>query len=123
MSDAPLLGGINRVADPASAGDFENKHTPNLEVSREGDRLKVHVWMGHGVSHPNQPDHFIEWIELFVDDAPGRAIHLRSRRGRPGRHVPDERRSRQQDHCDGELQSAWALGLGRSRSLDGPAGA
>lgn len=70
MSDAPLLGGINRVADPASAGDFENKHTPNLEVSREGDRLKVHAWMGHGVSHPNQPDHFIEWIELFVDDAP-----------------------------------------------------
>ncbi len=55
---------------PASAGDFENKHTPNIACAREGDKLRVDVTMGHGVGHPNQPDHFIEWIELFVDDAP-----------------------------------------------------
>ncbi|HSK47829.1 MAG TPA: desulfoferrodoxin family protein [Coriobacteriia bacterium] len=70
MSDAPILGGLNRVADPESAGDFENKHTPNMECTREGDKLRVHVWMGHGVPHPNQPDHFIEWIDVLVNDLP-----------------------------------------------------
>ncbi len=70
MSDAPILAGINRVADPASAGDFENKHTPNIACTRDGDKLNVSVTMGHGVPHPNQPDHFIEWIDLLVNDAP-----------------------------------------------------
>lgn len=70
MSDAPILAGINRVADIASAGDFENKHTPNIECTRDGDKLNVRVTMGHGVPHPNQPDHFIEWIDLLVNDAP-----------------------------------------------------
>lgn len=70
MSDAPILAGINRVADIATAGDFENKHTPNISCSRDGDKLSVAVTMGHGVGHPNQPDHFIEWIELQVNDAP-----------------------------------------------------
>jgi superoxide reductase len=70
MSDAPTLAGINRVSDIASAGDFENKHTPNIACTRDGEKLKVHVTMGHGVGHPNQPDHWIEWIELFVNDAP-----------------------------------------------------
>lgn len=70
MSDAPILQGIHRVADIASVGDFENKHTPNIECTREGDKVRVHVTMGHGVSHPNQADHFIEWIDLFVNDAP-----------------------------------------------------
>jgi desulfoferrodoxin-like iron-binding protein len=70
MSDAPILGGMNRVADMASASDFENKHTPNMELTRNGDKLHIHVWMGHGVPHPNQADHFIEWIDLHVNDLP-----------------------------------------------------
>lgn len=70
MSDAPILSGMHRVENPETAGDFENKHTPNLELTRDGDRLKVHVWMGHGVPHPNQPDHFIEWFDLLVNDLP-----------------------------------------------------
>lgn len=70
MSDAPILQGMNRVADPKSAGDFENKHTPNLELRRTGDKLHVHITMGHGVPHPNQPDHFIEWFDLLVNDLP-----------------------------------------------------
>ncbi len=70
MSDAPLLQGINRVADPASASDFENKHTPKIVVERVDGRLRVHVTIGHGVPHPNQPDHFIEWVDLLVNDVP-----------------------------------------------------
>ena len=70
MSDAPVLGGVNRVADMSTAGDFENKHTPNIECVREGDHVRVRVTMGHGVSHPNMPDHFIEWIHVLANGAP-----------------------------------------------------
>lgn len=70
MSDAPILAGVHHVEDMASAGDFENKHTPNIECTRDGEKLRVRVTMGHGVPHPNQPDHFIEWIDLFVNDLP-----------------------------------------------------
>jgi len=70
MSDAPILAGINKIADLDAAGDFEKKHTPYIECVRNGDKLDVTVKVGHWVSHPNQPDHYIEWIELLVAGAP-----------------------------------------------------
>lgn len=70
MSDAPILDGIHRVEDIATAGDFENKHTPNIVCERSGEKLNLHVTIGHGVPHPNQPDHFIEWFDLSVNGAP-----------------------------------------------------
>jgi desulfoferrodoxin-like iron-binding protein len=70
MSDAPILNGLNRVTDMNAASDFENKHTPSIDCTREGDKLRVHINIGHGVPHPNQPDHFIEWYELRVNDVP-----------------------------------------------------
>jgi len=70
MSDAPILGPINHVTDLEAVGDFEKKHTPYLVVEKLGDEYLVTVKVGHYVSHPNQPDHFIEWIILYADDAP-----------------------------------------------------
>lgn len=70
MSDAPILSGVNKVADLDAAGDFEKKHTPYIECVREGDRVHVTVKVGHYVAHPNQPDHFIEWIAIRVAGAP-----------------------------------------------------
>lgn len=70
MGDAPVLAGINRVADLATAGDFEKKHTPHIECSREDGKVVVTVTVGHEVAHPNQPDHFIEWIEIHAAGAP-----------------------------------------------------
>jgi superoxide reductase len=70
MSDAPILAGINIVSDIEAAGDFEKKHTPFIECSREGDKVHVSVSVGHWVSHPNQPDHFIEWIEILAAGVP-----------------------------------------------------
>lgn len=70
MSDAPVLAPLNHVTDLDAAGDFEKKHTPYIEIERMGDLAKVSVKVGHYVSHPNQPDHFIEWIELYAGDAP-----------------------------------------------------
>ncbi len=70
MSDAPILGPINRVMDIEAADDFQKKHTPYIEAQRMGDIVKVTVKVGHYVPHPNQPDHFIEWIMLCVGDSP-----------------------------------------------------
>jgi len=70
MSDAPILAGVNKVADLDAAGDFERKHTPHIECERIGDKVVVEVTVGHDVSHPNQPDHFIEWIEIQASGAP-----------------------------------------------------
>ena len=70
MSDAPILGPVNRVADIESAGDFEKKHTPFIAIEPAGDAIRVTIKVGHYVAHPNQPDHFIQWIALHAGDAP-----------------------------------------------------
>lgn len=68
MSDAPSLAGIHFVQDIEAASDFEKKHTPYVECTREGERVKVYVKVGHYVPHPNDPDHFIEWIDILAQD-------------------------------------------------------
>jgi len=70
MSDAPVLGGIHRMEDINTADDFTKKHTPYIEAVRDGDTVTVTVTVGHMVSHPNTPDHFIEYIDLVVAHAP-----------------------------------------------------
>lgn len=70
MSDAPVLTGLNHVADLDAAGDFEKKHTPYISCVREGDKVRVTVKVGHWVSHPNLPDHFIEWIAVHAAGVP-----------------------------------------------------
>jgi superoxide reductase len=70
MSDAPVLGPINRVVDLDAVGDFEKKHTPFIAAERDGDAVRVTMKVGHYAAHPNQPDHFIQWIDLYAGDAP-----------------------------------------------------
>ncbi|HSQ22012.1 MAG TPA: desulfoferrodoxin family protein [Coriobacteriia bacterium] len=70
MSDAPILGPINHVTDLEAAGDFEKKHTPHIDIDEVDGGLLVTVTVGWDVSHPNQPDHYIAWIELYADGAP-----------------------------------------------------
>lgn len=70
MSDAPILAGVNKIADLKAAGDFEKKHTPHIDCARDGEKVLVTVTVGHAVPHPNQPDHFIEWIEVQAAGAP-----------------------------------------------------
>jgi superoxide reductase len=69
MSDAPILGPLNLVGDLAAAGDFEKKHTPHIDVDETDGGLLVTVTVGWDVPHPNQPDHYIAWIELLAGEA------------------------------------------------------
>jgi superoxide reductase len=70
MSDAPILGPVNHVADLDTAGDFEKKHTPHIDIDQVDGGQLVTVTVGWDVVHPNQPDHYITWIELLADGAP-----------------------------------------------------
>lgn len=69
MSDAPILGPLNLVADLSAAGDFEKKHTPHIDVDEVDEGLLITVSVGWDVPHPNQPDHYITWIELCAGEA------------------------------------------------------
>ncbi|MDA3935293.1 MAG: desulfoferrodoxin family protein [Actinomycetota bacterium] len=70
MSDAPVLGGVNLVADLDAVTDFERKHTPYITSEPADGRTRISVKVGHYVSHPNAADHHIEWVTLYVGDAP-----------------------------------------------------
>lgn len=70
MSDAPILGPLNHITDLEAASDFERKHTPYLSAKRDGEKVHVSIKVGHYVAHPNQPDHYIQWITLYVGDSP-----------------------------------------------------
>lgn len=70
MSDAPILGDVNKVEDLDAVTDFERKHTPFLEAIDADGKTQVNISVGHYVPHPNEADHFIDWIELYAGDAP-----------------------------------------------------
>lgn len=70
MSDAPILNGVNKVADLAAAGDFEKKHTPHIDLEPVDGGTLVTITVGWDVTHPNGPDHYITWIELLANGGP-----------------------------------------------------
>ena len=66
--EADQLCGVNTAKDPANATDFEKKHTPVIKAPdtvKAGEFFDVTVEVGKVVSHPNEPGHFIQWIELY----------------------------------------------------------
>ena len=64
MSDAPILQAVHVVDDYAAADDFNKKHTPLIEVTGDGPKKMVSIQVGKDVPHPNEPGHWIVWIEL-----------------------------------------------------------
>ncbi len=69
MSDAPILEPLNLVVDFDAAGDFEKKHTPYIVAEQVDGGHRLTITVGHEVEHPNQPDHWVGWIELLIGDA------------------------------------------------------
>lgn len=67
MSDAPILSTLNHVTDLDGADDFAKKHTPHIEIHDHDGTTTITVAVGHYVAHPNQPDHFIQWIEILAN--------------------------------------------------------
>jgi len=68
--ETSLFCQVNRAKDPANMTDLEKKHTPVISVPAEiraGETVDVTVEVGKLLAHPNEPGHFIEWIDLYAD--------------------------------------------------------
>ncbi len=66
-----ILCGINIAKDGKGMTDLEKKHTPVIEapnLAKAGEPFEVVVEVGKLLKHPNEPGHFIEWIELYSGD-------------------------------------------------------
>ncbi|RZN63493.1 class II SORL domain-containing protein [Methanonatronarchaeum sp. AMET6-2] len=68
-----LLTGINRpeTHDVDEMTALEKKHTVVIntpEQIEKDEKFKVEVLVGQHMPHPNEPEHFFEWIELYADD-------------------------------------------------------
>lgn len=66
-----ILCGVNELKDRSNPTDLEKKHTPVIEAPddvQKEELFEVKVEVGKLLAHPNEPGHFIEWIELYSGD-------------------------------------------------------
>lgn len=66
-----ILCGVNEPKDKGSPTDLEKKHIPVIEAPdkfKKDEPFVVKVEVGKLLAHPNEPAHFIEWIELYCGD-------------------------------------------------------
>ena len=66
-----ILCGVNKPKDINNLTDLEKKHMPVIEAPEKTEKEKVFevfVQAGKLLAHPNEPAHFIEWIELYCGD-------------------------------------------------------
>ena len=76
MASATALGtedlfvGVNQASDPNNLSDLEKKHLSVITVPnavKVGECFEVTVEVGKLLAHPNEHNHFIEFIELYAD--------------------------------------------------------
>ena len=66
-----ILCGINKPKDLSNLTDFEKKHIPVIaspDKIKKDEEFDVIVEVGKLFPHPNEPGHFISWIELYSGD-------------------------------------------------------
>ncbi len=72
MLQEKLFTGVNSPADWQDLSDLEKKHLPIISAPdnvQAGERFEVTVEVGKLLAHPNEPAHFIEFVELYADHA------------------------------------------------------
>ncbi len=68
-----LFCGVNKPStdDPEDMNALEKKHTVIIDAPdsvEENEPFEVEVRVGEYKEHPNEPGHFIEWMELYSGD-------------------------------------------------------
>ena len=66
-----LLCGINVPAKEDELSDLEKKHLPVIQAPddlKPREPFEVVVEVGKLLKHPNEPAHFIQWVELYSGD-------------------------------------------------------
>jgi superoxide reductase len=62
---------INEIKDPGNLTDSEKKHVPMIHIGgtpKAGEFFDVSIWVGELLEHPNEAEHHIEFIDLYLDD-------------------------------------------------------
>ncbi len=71
VCDQDILCGVRVPKDLKTMTELEQKHVPVItapdKVTR-GETFLVTVEVGKYKTHPNEPAHFIEWVELYSGD-------------------------------------------------------
>lgn len=65
-----LFCGVNMVKDMDNMTDLEKKHMPAITAPRKitrGKPFEVTIEVGKMIEHPNEPTHYIEFLELYAD--------------------------------------------------------
>ncbi len=79
---------IRRPEDPGSLSEMEKKHIPLITVSKEcgihPDRrcIAVHVMVGE-IEHVMESEHFISWIDFYINERYLARVHLTYKRLHP----------------------------------------
>ncbi|MBD3272190.1 MAG: superoxide reductase [Elusimicrobia bacterium] len=66
-----ILCGVNEPKDRNTMNDLEKKHVPVIsapETVKKNEPFDIRVEVGKLEPHPNEPSHFIEWVELYCGD-------------------------------------------------------
>jgi len=66
-----LFKQINKVKDRNNMTVLEKKHEPIIECPdtvKYNQPFEVKISWGKEVAHPDEPGHFIEWLELYTED-------------------------------------------------------
>ena len=67
-----LFAGVNGPTNPPNLTDLEKKHLPIIDAPRmvkRRERFCMTVEVGKLLAHPNNRDHFIEFIDVYADDS------------------------------------------------------
>ncbi len=81
-----LSCGINMPKDPDNLTDLEKKHLPIITAPptvKKGDCFEVAVEVGKLLQHPNEPAHYINFIDLYADHTYLARMDLTSQRTCP----------------------------------------
>ncbi len=65
-----LFCGVNIPKDPNNMTDLEKMHVPVISAPmrvKKGEKFEVTIEVGKLMAHPNEPGHYIEFIELYAD--------------------------------------------------------
>ena len=65
------LCGVNLPKDQTNLTDLEKKHLPVIEApakTKKDEPFEIAITVGKLLAHPNEPGHFVEWIEVYCGD-------------------------------------------------------
>lgn len=81
-----IFCGVNTAEYIEQASELEKKHLPIVSAPssvKKGEFFEIKVEVGKLLRHPNEPGHFIQFIELYSDDTYLSRIDFTARTTRP----------------------------------------